>query len=239
MELLSLLVAISLSYQLPCLAKDVDHLIPPTSIFAEDSNNYPLIVSEVLLRKSTGTVQLVVLPSFEKEHALFIQFNESTKPVVHLVRPTENIYSALKRIVGPKITAEKMKTDINSTDFRSFVELSKDFSVSVEEKSAAISNEAAEELSKVWAEALFRTAYERSTDVRFDGVTYHFSHWPKQSAPLAGSTNSPPQKTKMSDLVNLGDLLAKFVEADPTKQKEIEQKLIADSRKLLKRLKQK
>lgn len=92
-------------------------------------------------------------------------------------------------------------------------------------------------LKRVWASALLDVGEPLNTDDGAAGTLYHFADWSPREGYRAGQVWTPPDKSRMQALINLGDTLTAFARATPEKRSALEAELKTKADKLLPNLK--
>lgn len=171
-----------------------DHLIPARGIFSYTStsalDNYYQTVARSLTSgversMGSGNLRIIVLPSFEKEWLLQINFFDTEKdecPIVILSLPERRVSSGdLLSVVKNELVKK------------------------------CIDKKLAGEVSQAVKLVMKETRYSQNVSSGLDGTTYYFSSFVDGLGVVDATTWSPPENTKMNCLVNLARSLKEYV----------------------------
>jgi hypothetical protein len=208
-----------------------DDLEPSEGIFSRSGSSYPYyeavgqsLVREHLYRKC----QMVVLPSFEREWAVYIVREEGSPATVIFKRVRKQLWLEMGRASAEQGGGTRAKTE-EERQRAVLAQLKPD----VDRWATPISNQVADALEEVWWRMLSRIRYPQNRRDGTDGASYSLAHWRNGVAFMSGETWSPADGSRTRALVALGEQMAAFSQA-PSAQKE--GALGADARRLLVRL---
>ncbi|MGI4875534.1 MAG: hypothetical protein ACRYFX_30635 [Janthinobacterium lividum] len=159
-----------------------DHLEPVEGFFSASHHAYHARVRETLLAdfSSEPLAGLVVLPSFEPEHALWIGKDWRRYYAVYRIGRS-SIWQALQNPLAPAVT----------------------FSTHNAELPAGL----AKALEALFWAALGQTRYYNQRGIRLDGTAYYATAWQQGRGSRTGQTWSPASLSKLGDLVALAESL--------------------------------
>jgi hypothetical protein len=213
---------------LTALAAEVD-LEPADSLFSQhdEPDPYDLALRDALL-PSPGLYkcQLVVVPSFDPEWAIFLKREDGSAP--HLV--SRGLRRHLRAEMMNVIQEDASKGSFSAAQNAAL----KRMKVDVDTSQAVVTGETADMLEEVWEKMLDRVGYPATFTIAVDGVHYHASHWSALRGPRSGQTTSPPQGSRPYALVMLAEQMRGFTQKPSP---EAEARLRDDASTLLSALK--
>jgi hypothetical protein len=203
-------------------------LEPPDSLFSSLSfpeiEPYRLAIRDALLPvREYRKCQLVAVPSFQPEWAVYLLREEGSAPQLVSRRMSEQVWRTMRN---------KLQRDWSSGRTAQTAAL-EDLKIEVETSRAVITVATADLLEEVWGRMLARVRYPRTPWEGEDGIRYHASHW-SQGSVRSGQTWSPPQGSHPYALVKLAEQMHSFTE---TPGNDAEERLRASASTLLARLK--
>jgi hypothetical protein len=213
-----------------------DHLDVEPGIFSPGSSlDYHLAVRRVLLPDAERLLQMVVLPSFEPEFAVYVR--GALHPKRHRAEPRERTVvtgRATSQIWGGAMERSMGRPDARGVRVTSepteatFPELAPD----VDWARAPLGNEVFDHLYAVWEAALVGARPRTDRTIALDGVAHHFAN-----ARRSGLTTNPPEGSIRAELVSLGAALAALATLeDEGARSAREQDLVAHADRLLARI---
>jgi hypothetical protein len=168
-----------------------DHLEPDTSIFSNgfSTSYYELVRDSLLAGYSERECQMIALPSFKEEYAVFLACRKNAATVILRAASIWTIYFEETQRKTPMDRA-RLTERIKSL---------------VHEYSAPVSGETVELLRVAWTSMLVNVAAFGRPSGGVDGARYHFAHgW------LSGSTYSPTLASRCGKLVAVGDAIGEL-----------------------------
>ncbi len=232
-----LLRALLLSLAAPGLvpAAEQDHLVVEAGPFAgSGTEEYHAALARILITDPYRGVQMVVVPSFMTEYAVYIaerpDRGEGEGRVV-LARMKKPLWAEMMRRIEARATGRSWSVGAEAQR-AALAEIVPE----IERFSAPISGRAEERLHAVWRAALLGARLPGSRTVMgLDGVTYHFADFERGVGYRSGSAWSPGVQTRIGALVDLGNRLAAYAAADGTRRSELEADLMQRADALLAR----
>lgn len=211
-----------------------DALYPEAGPFAHWSHGeYHRAVRRNLAAAEPGTMklQMVVLPSLQAEYAVAIR-QHGTLTAVEVHRAAESIW-----IAGESSVQRAMAADVRRTPEEAAAVGWSATKVDVVSVSAPIDSQLENVLQLLWASALRRTSFSHhvSPFAGFDGASYHFSLKRLDAAPADGWVWSPPDGSRLGELVAVAELLRRFVESPTVGRPRIREQIMQRSWDLLDR----
>ena len=190
-------------------------------------NSYYTAVSEALLGRDRDRIcQMVFLPSFELEAAVFIVPTREQKevPLVVAVEAERQIwYQMLKHLHG-------FESEENQQRALAL------FPRRVRRVMRGIDRPTSVLLSSAWEAMLARVTYQGAPTLGFDGATYHAAHRSGAQPFAAGKVWSPPAGTAAHEFVALAQTLRAYAGANDNTAEALKQTLITQAQALLARL---
>lgn len=235
-----------LAVLLPSTAIGADDRLQPTdAVFARYSaDGYYLVLETALLSGHTHRqTQMVTLPSFQREQAVYIyevrsEESRAAKFEVHFVRVRSALWEQhaellRKRFEDPAARVRGYLTPREQLDGL------EEMNLEVERDTAPIGADTVKELQEVWnlATATVRPARcrARNRGLGLDGSTFVFAHL-GEAGWVSGKTWSPEPKSLMSALVALGQRLERFPQLPEEERPTAERSLSSAAKRLLARL---
>jgi hypothetical protein len=204
----------------------VDHLEPEDGVFAGASLlSYELALKSLLLTHPRRQVQMVSVPSFRSEEAVYVA-KEQGELVVVTSKIEGHLWSHVGQVIR-NVRGRYFSETPTPSEQAAAVARAK-----VERAVAPISAGAIGALSEVWAAALLRTRRLKDKALGLDGETFHFADFAPGQGQLSGKIWSP-QGPNLTALVALGNLLSAFARASPPEQPALEKQLTTDAVSLL------
>ncbi len=215
-------------------APEFDDLEPCDGEFSwvEPPSPYHLALRAALLGEHRyRECQVLAIPSFEREWAVYIVQDEEEPPRIVFKRMKRHLYSALM----DALSDHGRRTEYSETS-EAQTDALRGMRIDVEEFTAPLSDGSAEILEQVWSRMLGRVRYPDRFSGGFDGIQYFASHWARGIGHRCGRTWSPHEGSRTGALVHLGEMLSQLAEAPPPSRKAMEVGLVAEARTLLARL---
>jgi hypothetical protein len=227
-----LLFAVVLLLVLPVSATaGGEELEPGDDLFSwvDPPEPYKLAVRAALLGKPAyRKCQVVAIPSFEKEWAVYMTREEGSEPLLVSTRMRTHLWTDMMEIISDK--GRKSSYSIGSEAQAAAL---KRLSIEVDTASARLRPATADLLEEVWWRMLSRVRYPAEPRFVIDGVTYHISHWARAKGFRSGQTCSPRDGSPAAALVRLAEEMRALAEAPAD---AAEEQLESDARALLTRL---
>jgi hypothetical protein len=203
-------------------------LEPADSVFSwlDEPQPYDLALRDALLPlPEYRKCQLVVVPSFGPEWAVYLTRPEGSAPELVSRRISEPLWAAMTTIISDngKKSSYSLGPEAQSTAI-------KRLKIEVDSSQAVITGETADVLEAVWSEMLERVRYPRKDWGGVDGVRYHVSHWSQDHGFRSGQTWSPTEGSRPYGLVKLAEQMHAFAQ---TPSKDGEERLQAAASALL------
>jgi hypothetical protein len=206
-----------------------DHLHPEEGSFAETASTlYTAALARLLLPDGARRLQMVTLPSFEPESAVYIR-EKWPGPQVIATRMEKHFWSAMMERVRAKEHGKSVTRPLDA-----FATLS-ELHPTIEVARAPIGEPLLGQLKLLWREALFATRHPARPLVVLDGTRFHFGASCREDGTLTGKTWSPPDGLRMAGLVDVGTKLALYAWAPEEQRAGLEEVLLADVSALLPR----
>lgn len=213
-------------------------LEPEEGLFGSvEDNPYHSAVGDLLLSANKfRKCQMLFLPSFDKESAVFLVRsgdNPKANAIVVAAEMKEQLWGAINRFLMKEAGEGKPYT-IGPVDMRRALSR---VSRRVERVEAEIDPSTADLLEKTWESMLLRVRYPPpSNDVGLDGETFHVAHWVNLNGYLTGKTWSPKPSTRIGNFVELAKVLRKYPKLSGDQREAVRKDLISRAEALLKRL---
>lgn len=172
--------------------------------------------------------QLVALPAFEGEWAVYVVREEGT--------PARLFFRGLRRNLGyemaDRISDGGRKTAYSTGSDAQEAALAR-IEVDAARSDAPLRDGTAHLLETVWSRMLARTRYPTGHLIGLDGVTYLVAHWDVHAGYRSGETWSPEKGSRTEALVTLSEHMAGYAQAPSTAGEDA---LASEARALLARL---
>jgi hypothetical protein len=194
---------------------------------------YEIRLRELLFAEdSYRTCQLVIMPSFEPESAVYITAPEQGAPVVVSRKLNVQLFglmmTQIRILAGGAGVGKPIRTDLAAQT----AALAR-IPVSTDTNRAEIDPVTVGVLHRACESVLKRTHHHGATS-GVDGVGYHAGHW-KPGVFLSGRAHSPAQGTISSSYIALGETLASYAASAPSKRAAIKADLVAKAQHLVSR----
>lgn len=194
---------------------DVDHLVPDESLFATYGElGYYVEVSRHLVPGIHRDIQMVCLPSFERESAVYVERPNPWRPegpFVVLAVAQRQIWDAYWVSVPQRPGSNRLERVPATT-----------VEVHVDRMKAPIDEDTVTLLAKLWDAALYEVRFPRldprKARIGLDGETCHFANSVTGYGYLAGQTWSPREGSRLAALIAVGRKLADYVRAPTDKR---------------------
>lgn len=220
----SLLVAMTLT------AGEGDRLNVERGSFADsEAATYELAVARALLPDACWQVQLVTLPSFEAESAVYITCPDFGPLQVVSRRLKKSLWDGFAQRLGASRNAG---ASIPAAELDAFRLPAPEVSVAT----APISAATLARLKEVWTAALLAARQPAPHGLGADGVTYHFADWAQGAGMRTGWCWSPAEGSTLHALVQLGAELEEYVRAPQERRRALDEALREHASALLPRL---
>lgn len=207
----------------------IDELAPATDLYsrAEAPDPYQIALRNLLVGEyRQRKCQIVAIPSFEKEWAVYIIRNNGESSIILRVLK-KHLWAEMMREISDNGTKKSYSLSAKSQS----AALSK-LSKQVEKYSTPISEETADVMETAWEMLLARVKYNDNAGLGYDGTTYHVSHWKRGEGYRSGITWSPEKGTLPADLISIGESMKEIV-GFSGKGRKLKEKEIKDKAKLL------
>jgi hypothetical protein len=220
-----------------------DHLEPDEGAFSR-STVYDGALRRALLRGTEREIQMVVVPSFAPEQAVYVD-RTGSGPRVVAVRLRSNLHRQAMRRVTPALDAAPERADGDDVAVRewtvederlvqrAFDEVTPEVDVDI----APISPATVERLKALWIAALTRARRPEPCDEEIavsDGVVFHLAGWSRSVGYLSGQIR-PLAGPKPRMLIEIGLELAGYARAPDAERRGREKALLAKAEALLAR----
>jgi len=217
----------------PWIAADAaeQDLEPADSLFSwlDEPEPYDLALRAALLPSHEyRKCQLVVVPSFEAERAIYLMREQGSARQLVSRRMSEHLWAAMTNTIQKSGTEPGYSLGAEAQ--RAALERLK---IEVDTSQAVVTVETADTLEAVWSRMLERVRYPGMPREGVDGVRYEVSHWSQGLGFRSGRTWSPPQGSRPYALVKLSEQMLAFVE---TPSMDGEARLRSSANELLRRL---
>lgn len=207
-------------------------LEPADSLFSwlDEPDPYQLALRAALLPPHKYLkCQLVVVPSFQPEWAIYLTRDEGSAPQLVSRRMSEHLWPAMTNTIS-----ENGKKRSYSIGREAQSAALKRLKIEVDTSHAVVAVETADIVEAVWSRMLERVRYPSTPWEGTDGVRYHVSHWSQGRGFRSGQTWSPPQGSRPYAFVKLSEQMHSFTQ---TASIDAEEKLRAAASTLLSALK--
>jgi len=214
---------------------DTDELVPSEGLFAwQAPEPYDLAIREALVGEHDyRKCQMLAVPSFEPEWAVYLVRDEATSPQIVAKRLRQQLWSEMMDFLSASGTKDGY--DIGPVaQAAALATLRAD----VDRATAAVSVDTADALEQVWHEMLGRVRYANERTCGRDGTTYHVSHWGQRCGVRSGTTWSPDEGSRPAALVGLAEAMRDLALGAAADRCAKDLALAADARALLAQLKQ-
>jgi hypothetical protein len=190
-------------------------LEPADSLFSSLSfpeiEPYSVAVRDALLPpREYRKCQLVAVPSFQPEWAVYLLREKGSAPLLVSRRMSDHTWRTMRNQL------ERSWSSGRTAQTAALEHLK----IEVETSQAVISVATADLLEEVWGRMLERVRYPRTPWEGEDGIRYHASHW-SQGSVRSGQTWSPPDGSRPSALVKLSGKMAAFAQS-PSAEAEVQ-----------------
>lgn len=203
-----------------------DHLHPEEGPFhARAFEPYLAALTRLLITEERRVLQMVTLPSFHRESAVYVR-QEWSGPLVVSARLESNLRGQLAERVREK--ADGKPVTLRTEELYATLG---EWQPTVEVARAPIGEPLLTQLERLWHEALMGTRYPAKALVHVDGTRYHFS-----TRTMFGRTWSPSRGSRMAALVDVGEKLASYAWAPEAQRAAAGEELLAEVDALLQRL---
>jgi hypothetical protein len=197
----------------------ISNLEPEEGVFGFRMHNaYFQAVGERLLSSTQyRKCQLVFLPSFSEESAVYVKYdndNKTAPPIVVSVKFERQLWNA-------------MHTQSNEPS---------QIKLSVNRLEAPIDPRIALVLERAWSAMLSRVRYPEKVVLGLDGESYHFANFELGVGYRTGKVWSPDEGTLAYDLVAIGKSLRKYPSLLEIERNAAAQILLSNAQALLTRL---
>lgn len=212
-------------------AAPLDHLEAENGVLADFGfAAYETALAKALHRDGYREVELVTVPSFQAEQAVYVQSTSGEPPQVVSVRLKSSLWSTLNERLkaGSKDGSYSMSDEAIEQALRGF-------KAEVVVTTAPLSPTTLAKLKAVWTTALLATRPPQAHG-GLDGVTYHFADFTTGVGYRSGKTWSPPSGSRLDALVALATKLSDYTRAPAAERATLDQALARDADALLLRL---
>ena len=170
---------------------------------------YELLVRQALLGDDRYRLcQMVYLPSFHQESAVYIAHQEDKAFVVVSRTMKKQLWS---QMLGEMEKASPTKNSISLNSIYQSAALQK-IRAAVAVKTAALDADAATIVTEACRDVLLSVSYPKEATAGLDGTIYHAGHW-IPGAFLSGKTWSPTKGTVAADFVAMEMTLQAYADA--------------------------
>lgn len=175
--------------------------------------------------------QLLTVPSFEEESAVYIKSPERGSPVV-VSRRLHVQLSGLMMVEIEKRAERGPGAGVGPSELAAVVAK---LPASTETHLAEIERTTVDVLSRA-CEAVLQRTHAHGPPSGFDGVRHHAGHW-KEGKLLSGQVWSPQPGTLSSDYVAFGESLRRYASSLQSEREALEADLLARAERLIARAK--
>lgn len=190
-----------------------DHLLPEKGMYADYGlGEYERAVANLLLLGPRRELQMVVLPSFSVEEAVFVA-QDHGKPTLVAVRAKPGVWQALSDQQEADAQGKPYRTG-GKADAETLAKLK----LGHELATAPLSQATYEVLKRVWKSALLDTHPTTAESTGTDGEMYHFADWNTGTGYWSGWVWTPSDATRMGKLVRLGTAMLELARAPADKR---------------------
>lgn len=194
---------------------------------------YEVRLHEVLFAEDMYRVcQLVELPSFEPESAVYIRMGRQGPPLVVSRKLNEQLWALMMTQIEIQSGGRAVGKSISTGPAAQTAALAT-IKASADTDQAEIDQTTVIALSQACEAALQRARYQGASG-GVDGTTYHAGSW-KPGAFLAGSVNSPQPGSVSSDYVALAEKLRAYAQSTPSERDTIKSEILAKANHLIAR----
>jgi hypothetical protein len=176
--------------------------------------------------------QLVELPSFDAESAVYIRVGRSGPPVVVSRKLNEQLWALMMAQIEIQSGAPAVRKSISTGPAAQTAALAK-IKASTNTDQAEIDQTTVVTLSQACEAALQRARYQGPSG-GIDGTTYHAGSW-KPGAFFAGSAHSPQPGTVSRDYVALAEKLRAYAQSAPSERDALKSEILAKANHLIAR----
>ena len=207
---------------------------PEDGVFGiSEPEPYELRLREALFAEDPYRVcQLVEVPSFEAESAVYIGVREPGPPVVVSRKLDEQLWGLMMTEIDLQAGGRAVGKSINSGPTAQAAALAK-IRASSETDRAEIDQVTVDILSSACESVLLRAHYP-GPSAGLDGTTFHAGSW-KPGAFLGGRVHSPKPGTVSSDYVALAESLRAYAASTPSRRDAIKAEVLTIAQHLLAR----
>lgn len=201
------------------------HLEPERGPFSDDLGiDYEVAAGRLLLTDSRRECQLVLLPSFAAEEAVYItRASDGTAQVV-TARVKGQLWGELQSWLRKQSKGREVVE--SSASWRRALDALK---IDVDRATAPISPAVADELRLTWHAALMDTRHADVERLGLDGTTYSFAQWERGFGYRSGRTWSP-KSSHLTGHIALGNALIALARSDVRDRPRREKELAAEAR---------
>lgn len=221
------LTALVLSFAGPAASEDLE---PEEGVFAGygPPTPYELLVRQALLGDDRYRLcQMVYLPSFRQESAVYIAHQEGKGFVVISRTLKKQLW---RQMLGEMEKASPTKNSISLDSIYQSAALQK-VRAAVDAKTASLDADAATIVTEACRDVLLRVSYPREVTEGLDGTTYHAGHW-IPGAFLSGKTWSPTKGTVAADFVAMEIALQAYADSTTESRAALRSDLLEKAKSL-------
>ena len=194
---------------------------------------YDLRLRDALFANDTYRIcQLVTVPSFDRESAVYISVDERGVAWVISRTLNEQLWGLMMTQIDIQSGGPKLGKPVNSGPDAQAAALAK-IHASADVDRAELDQATVDLLAQACESVLRRTRYKGQSG-GVDGVEYHAGHW-MRGLSLAGRAHSPKPGTIAHDYVILGETLKTFARSTPPQRDAIRAELVAKAEHLIDR----
>ncbi|MEO8905148.1 MAG: hypothetical protein ABI627_26810 [Polyangiaceae bacterium] len=194
---------------------------------------YELRLHEALFEHDVSRIcQLVTVPSFDAESAVYIVLREQGAPLVVSRRLNEQLWALMMTQIEIQAGGAAVGKSISTAPSAQVAALTK-IQASTDTDRAEIDPSSVDVLARACESTLQRSHYRRSFG-GIDGVTYHAGHW-KPGLFLGARTHSPAEGTIARDYIALGESLRAYAASPSSERDAVKVELLAKAERLIAR----
>jgi hypothetical protein len=230
---LGIVAATVLLHVAPALAgTPAPDLAPEHGFWGLRDDAYAGAVADALLGSAPRrTCQMVFLPSFRKENAVYLVRGRRGAATVVATEARRQIWGQAHDLLWQGAEGNSISTD----EFYMRPALAR-VSRAVEKASAPLDSQTAGLLERVWAQMLARTRVPPEHAFGLDGVTYHAAQFEVCTGYRCGMTWSPAEGARARDFVDLAVALQRYARSGQGERAAIRRELRSRAEALLARI---
>jgi hypothetical protein len=173
--------------------------------------------------------QMLLIPSFSNEHAVYLVRGEDQTAKVVFREFEKQLWPEMQRAFAKEFPKQP-PTTVQET------QLIEKLAKKTRRLEAPVTKGIADLLEQACAQVLARVRYAPDTRIGLDGVRYHAAHFQIGFGYRAGTVWSPEKGTIAADFIELAETLAAFARAPAADHSKIENTLTQQGQQLLVRI---